>query len=79
VKDYEKRFGKADFATQAYSRQMAKIVEKACQRYGLGRRSHDALLTRDLGRDAPEAAQTRAPERIPPARVAAHGQQMLFA
>jgi DNA repair photolyase len=78
VKDYDKRFGKADFVTQAYSRQMAKIVEKACQRYGLGRRSHDALLTRDLGRDAPEA-QTAGPERIPPARVAAHGQQMLFA
>ena len=35
MKDYEKRFGKADFVTQAYSRQMAQIVEKARLRYGL--------------------------------------------
>ncbi len=79
VKDYEVRFGRADFATQAYSRQMEKIVEKACQRYGLRQRSHDALLTRDLGRDAPEPAPADGPERIEPGRVAAHGQRMLFA
>jgi DNA repair photolyase len=79
MKDYEKRFGKAGFATQAYSRQMAQIVESARLCYGLSGRSHDAQLTRDLGRDAPGIAPLDGPGRMPPGRVAAHGQQMLFA
>ena len=79
VKDYEARFGKADFATQAYSRQMANIVAKACRRYGLHQRSHDTLLTRDLGRDAPEPPPADGPERMPPASVTPDGQRMLFA
>lgn len=51
VKDYEIRFGSADFATTAYSRQLATIVERACKRHGLQQRSTDGLLTRDSGRD----------------------------
>jgi DNA repair photolyase len=43
--DYAARFATRDFAAPAYRRQLAEMVEAACQRYGLGRRSMDALLT----------------------------------
>ena len=46
--DYAKRFGDRDFATPKYSRELAKMVEAACRKYGLGRRSSDALLSREL-------------------------------
>ncbi len=45
VADYAARFATRDFAAPAYRRQLAEMVETACQRYGLGRRSMDALLT----------------------------------
>ena len=76
VKDYEARYGKADFATQAYSRELAKMVARACRRHGLQQRSTDALLTRDFGDNQTQMAD---PQRIPPASVAAHAQQQLFA
>lgn len=47
--DYESRFATDDFATPAYRRELAGRVQTACRRHGLGRRSSDALLTRDLG------------------------------
>jgi DNA repair photolyase len=43
--DYAARFATRDFAAPAYRRQLAEMVEAACQRYGLGRRSMDALVT----------------------------------
>jgi DNA repair photolyase len=43
--DYAARFATRDFAAPAYRRQLAEMVEAACLRYGLGRRSMDALLT----------------------------------
>ena len=46
--DYAKRFGNRDFATPKYSRELAKMVEAACRKYGLGRRSSDAVLPGDL-------------------------------
>jgi len=46
--DHAARFGDRDFAAPRYRRELAKMVETACRRYGLGRRSGDALLTRDL-------------------------------
>jgi DNA repair photolyase len=49
VADYEKRFGGADFAAPDYSRKMAELVGEACRKHGLGRRSMDAVLTRDTG------------------------------
>jgi DNA repair photolyase len=49
VKEYDARFGTADFATPAYAKQLADRVERACRRYGLRLRSSDALLTRDTG------------------------------
>lgn len=47
--EYANRFAHADFAAQPYRRAMAEVVERVCQRYGLTRRSFDALLTRDVG------------------------------
>jgi DNA repair photolyase len=47
--DYAARFANEDFASSAYRRQLGVLVEDACRRHGLGRRSTDALLTRDVG------------------------------
>ena len=43
--DYAARFATRDFAAPGYRQHLAEMVETACQRYGLGRRSMDALLT----------------------------------
>lgn len=53
VRDYETRFATDDFATPAYRRQLAALVETACRNHGLQRRSTDALLTRDVGLPKP--------------------------
>jgi DNA repair photolyase len=45
--DYAKRFATADFAGKEYRERLAKMVDDACRRYGLGKRSSDALLTRN--------------------------------
>ncbi len=45
--DYAKRFATADFAGKEYRERLAKMVDGACRRYGLGKRSSDALLTRN--------------------------------
>jgi DNA repair photolyase len=66
--DYAKRFATADFAGKTYREKLAKMVDAACRKHGLGQRSSDALLTRNEGRG-----------RIPPQRVGAPMQQLLFA
>jgi DNA repair photolyase len=78
VKDYEKRYGSADFVTTSYSRQLARNVQRACIRYGLHQRSHDALVTRD-GESDPGFGSADDPRRIPPVRTAESIQQRLFA
>lgn len=93
IRDYEQRFGAADFAAPPYRRQLALSVSQACRRYGLRRRSQDALLTRRLGPVSAPAAQAQGdgldfggqgedwgadPARKPPQRVAVSGQQRLF-
>ncbi|NYF53041.1 SPL family radical SAM protein [Tunturiibacter gelidoferens] len=45
--DYAKRFATADFAGREYRERLARMVDSACRRYGLGKRSSDALLTRN--------------------------------
>jgi len=45
--DYAERFATADFAGKEYRERLAKMVDGACRRYGLGKRSSDALLTRN--------------------------------
>jgi DNA repair photolyase len=73
LKDYEVRFGTADFATPSYRRQLAKIVERACQQHGLRPRSADDLLTRDTGWNSiPEL------RRKPPQKISEGSQQRLF-
>jgi DNA repair photolyase len=47
--DYAKRFATADFAGKEYRERLAKMVDGACRRHGLGKRSSDALLTRNEG------------------------------
>jgi DNA repair photolyase len=78
--DYESRFGAADFAKPAYSRQMAKLVEKACRRHGLPLRFHDPILPRGESFDpTPGPAQAEASVRMPPQRAEECCQQKLFA
>jgi DNA repair photolyase len=74
IKDYQARFGSADFASRAYSRQLAKQVEQVCQRHGLRRRFTDALLIREAGGDSILESLRR-----PPHTVAEEPQQRLFA
>ena len=54
--DYAKRFATADFAGREYRERLAKMVDGACRRYGLRKRSSDALLTRNenSGRRPPQ-------------------------
>jgi DNA repair photolyase len=66
--DYAKRFATADFATTPYRKRLAKMVDQACRRHGVGQRSSDALLTRNEGG-----------ERRPPRGVGTLVQQRLFA
>jgi DNA repair photolyase len=70
VKDYEARFGKADFASQAYSRQLAKTVELVCKRHGLNQRSAATLQA--------QTGSTSELGRRPPCSVTADAQQRLF-
>jgi DNA repair photolyase len=65
--DYARRFAHADFASAPYRQQLAKMVDEACRRHGVGKRSSDALLTRNEGGG-----------RKPPERIGAPVQQRLF-
>jgi DNA repair photolyase len=51
--DYAKRFATADFAGRSYSERLKKMVDEACRRHGIGKRSSDALLTRNEDRRRP--------------------------
>jgi DNA repair photolyase len=66
--DYAKRFATTDFAGKDYRQRLSTMVEQACRRHGIGRRSSDALLTRNEGDG-----------RRPPQRVSVPAQQRLFA
>ena len=47
--EYEARFATEAFAGAAYRARLRGLVDAACRRHGLARRSTDALLTRDAG------------------------------
>jgi DNA repair photolyase len=64
--DYVRRYASADFVDSNYRNRMATIIRQLCRRHGLGERSSDALLTRDVY-TAPAAE--RATERKAPAAV----------
>src|SRR5882757_676085 len=46
VADYAERFAWRDFAAPDYRDELASMVAQVCQKYGLPRRSSDAILTR---------------------------------
>jgi hypothetical protein len=46
---YAKRYSEADFVSAAYRKRMSDLVAAVVRKYGLARRSTDALLTRDAG------------------------------
>jgi DNA repair photolyase len=56
---YRQRFDSEAFVSAAYRKRVESMVNVVCAKYGLGRRSGDALLTRELG----DASGER---RIPP-------------
>ncbi len=64
--DYTQRFATADFAGAPYRQKLAIMVEQACRRYSLGKRSSDALLTRNEGggRRPPQGAVRSAQQRL---------------
>jgi hypothetical protein len=85
VRDYEQRFGEADFAAPPYRRQLALAVARACRRYGLRQRSSDALLTREPRRTGQQAhRRTGVVDGMPPRKgpqpaLAVTPQRSLFA
>lgn len=64
--DYAKRFATADFASTSYRKRLARMVDQACRRHGVGQRSSDALLTRNEygGRRPPQRAGDSAQQRL---------------
>jgi DNA repair photolyase len=72
--DYERRYAAADFVDGTYRNRMATILRQLCRKHGLGERSSDALLTREM--DATPAAVRKSPTAVP---RPADPQAMLFA
>jgi DNA repair photolyase len=66
--DYARRFATADFAGKAYRERLAKVVDAACRRHGLRKRSGGALPTANDSL-----------ERIPSQGVGTPMQSRLFA
>lgn len=63
--EYAARFSHADFASRAYREETAMLVERVCQRYGLRRRSTDALLTREPNQNRKDVERVRGmPEQM---------------
>jgi hypothetical protein len=60
--DYERRYAAADFVDGTYRNRMATIMRQLCRRHGLGERSSDALLTRDVYTEP--AAARKAPAAV---------------
>jgi DNA repair photolyase len=61
--DYERRYAAADFVDGSYRNRMASIVRQLCRHHGLGERSSEALLTRDVY-TGPAAAR-KSPAAVP--------------
>jgi DNA repair photolyase len=69
---YRFRFDGRDFVSKDYSQRIEALVAAVTQKYGLARRSGDALLTRDVGPHPSPCAGTQAtlwPERKPAQRA----------
>jgi DNA repair photolyase len=72
--DYERRYATMDFADGDYRKKMETIIHSLCRRHGLGERSSDALLTREVY--TTPASAKKSPKSIAPAP---HSQALLFA
>jgi DNA repair photolyase len=72
LQDYKTRFGSADFARPEYSRQLAKLVERACREYRLRARYTDDLLPRNSDCETLPELKRKPPHGI------AEAQQQLF-
>jgi len=57
--DYHRRFDNADFASSAYRRQMAQIVDRVCRKYSLGERFKNESLPRTGDTTRPQPASIR--------------------
>lgn len=69
---YRFRFDGRDFVSKDYSQRIETLVEAVTRRYGLARRTSDALLTRDAGASASICAGSQTalwPERKPAQRT----------
>jgi len=62
--EYDKRFGKAEFAAPEYRRELSVTVKDACRRYGLRHKSDDEAMTLD-GRKKPTRAMVPAQISLP--------------
>jgi DNA repair photolyase len=82
VGEYAKRFATMDFAGDDYKRQLALMLKRVCAKHGLGERSTDALLTRDVGTESQPrnrpARKAPAPARFFPGNEADAPQYPLF-
>jgi len=58
---YRQRFDSDAFVSLAYRKRIESMVSAVCTKYALGRRSGDALLTREVGKNGPELDGRRLP------------------
>ena len=56
---YRQRFDSDAFVSQAYRKRIESLVNAVCARYALGRRSREALLTREVVRSEPQSEGRR--------------------
>lgn len=60
---YRQRFSSNAFVSKAYRKRIEMMVDAVCAKYALGRRSGDALLTREVG-EANQAARWDTAEKL---------------
>ncbi len=77
AEDYARRYATLDFADRAYCQRMESIVRQLCRKHGLGQRSSDALLTRDVYLPVDRAPTTT--RKLPAAVRGTERQPRLFA
>jgi DNA repair photolyase len=65
AEDYARRYAAADFVDASYRSRMASIIRQLCRKHGLGERSSDALLTRDVYTASPAVKKSPAKVKVP--------------
>ena len=77
AEEYARRYATADFADRAYRQRLDSLVRQLCRKRGLGQRSSDALLTRDVY--LPVDGDPATPRKAPTVVRAVEQQPRLFA